>query len=89
MIGRGTIRKGTVELLEPVDLPDGSAVDILESRLELGCFDAIRKAEFDPAALEALRRDLTPEQFEALKFVAESGGPDVDRIARHRLASLQ
>ena len=50
------------------------------------CFASVQRTAFDPAALPAMRDRLTPEQYEALRAIAEQGGPDLDAITSLRAA---
>src|ERR1700704_6001045 len=76
---RGHVHNRVVVLDPPATLPEGTAVRVepLTVPAEAGCFAAVeRQAAFDPAALEAMKKDLTAEQFEALRTIASQGGPD-------------
>lgn len=51
------------------------------------CFDHLPGAPYDPQALETMRPQLAPAQYEALRAIAERGGPDVRALAELRAAS--
>ena len=54
-----------------------------------GCFTAlVPKEAFDPKALEAMRGQLSKEQYEALSAIASQNLLDVDAIAGLRAASI-
>lgn len=91
MVYRGHVHNGVVVFDMPAPFPDGTevCVEALRAAAEPDCFAGVRdQAGFDPAALQAMRGELTAEQYEALQAIARQGGPDVDAIARLRAASL-
>ena len=88
---RGHVQNGVVILDPPGILAEGTAVRVepLPVSADPGCFAGIaRRPGFDPAALEAMKKDLTADQYEALRAIASQGGPNLDAIARLRAASM-
>ncbi len=74
----------TVEIIILEDMPTPG-----ESPKAPGCFTALLPKEaFEPKALEAMRGQLTQEQYEALSAIASQDLLDVDAIAELRAASM-
>lgn len=92
---KGQVRNGVVKLNDPQALPNGTKVEVRrigtpkKAGAQADCFAILEaRADFDPKALQAMRKDLTAGQYKALLAIASAGGPDLEAIRRIRAASL-